>query len=59
MSKTASLLFAVAAVIMMTATAVAISHNGWLAALFFILTIGIIASGFIYKARLRRQDGGN
>lgn len=59
MSKTASLLFAVAAVIMMTATAVAISHNGWLAVLFFILTIGIIASGFIYKARLRRQDGGN
>ena len=59
MSKTASLAFAVAAVVMMTATAVAIAHNGWLAALFFLLSLGVIASGFIYKARLRRRQDGS
>lgn len=56
MSKTASLLFAVAAVVLMLATGVAISHNGWLAALFFILTFVVIGAGFIYRAKaLKRQ----
>lgn len=59
MSKTASLLFALAAVAMMTATSIAITYNGWLAVLFFLLTFVVIGAGFIYKARRRRQDGSN
>lgn len=55
MTKTASLLFALAAVVLMMATAVSISHNGWLAALFFILTIGVIGVGFVYKAKQRKS----
>ncbi len=57
MPKFQALLFAVIGVSMMIATAVAISHNGWLAALFFILTLFTIGAGFIYKARLRKRDG--
>ncbi|AGA57036.1 Uncharacterized protein TXXE_18675 [Thermobacillus xylanilyticus] len=55
MSKTASLLFAVAAVVLMLATGVAISHNGWLAALFFILTFVVIGAGFIYRAKALKR----
>jgi len=57
MSKTASLLFAVTAVILMLATGVAISHNGWLAALLFVLTFTVIGAGFIFRAKaLKRKS---
>ncbi|MFF2480802.1 DUF5325 family protein [Paenibacillus sp. NPDC058071] len=55
MSKPLSLLFAVLSVVLMLATAVSISINGWFAALFGILSILMIGSGFIVKARLRRR----
>jgi hypothetical protein len=55
MSKTASLLFAVAAVALMLATGVAISHNGWLAVLCFILTFAVIGAGFIYRAKALKR----
>ncbi len=50
-----SLLFASVSVLLMIATAVAISYNGWLAVLFLLLALACIASGFIYKARLRKM----
>ncbi|WP_296978935.1 DUF5325 family protein [Thermobacillus sp. ZCTH02-B1] len=57
MSKTASLLFAVTAVTLMLATGVAISHNGWLAALLFVLTFAVIGAGFIFRAKaLKRKS---
>ena len=56
MSKTVSLLFAITAVTLMLATGVAISHNGWLAAIFFILTFAVIGTGFAYRAKkLKRK----
>jgi NADH:ubiquinone oxidoreductase subunit 3 (subunit A) len=55
MSKTASLLFAVAAVVLMLATGVAISHNGWLAVILFILTFVVIGAGFIYRAKALKR----
>lgn len=55
MSKTASLLFAFTAVILMLATGVAISHNGWLAALFFVLTFVVIGAGFMYRAKALKR----
>ncbi|WP_190287442.1 hypothetical protein [Paenibacillus darwinianus] len=55
MSKKMSLLFAVVSVLLMIATAVSISYSGWIAVLFLLLTLTSIASGFIYKARLRRM----
>ncbi|CAM4347372.1 DUF5325 family protein [Paenibacillus tarimensis] len=58
MSKSASLLFACISVLFMFATAIMISHNGWLALLFFLLTMGVIGYGFVYKARQRRRKDG-
>ncbi|GGG63879.1 DUF5325 family protein [Paenibacillus radicis (ex Gao et al. 2016)] len=55
MSKPMSLLFAVLSVLFMLATAVSISINGWLALLMAVLTLFMIGSGFIVKARLRRR----
>jgi len=57
MPKSSALLFAILGVLMMIATAVSLTYSGWLAALFFVLTLTVIASGFIYKARRRRKDG--
>jgi len=57
MPKSSALLFAVLGVLMMIATAVSLSYSGWLAALFLVLTLAVIASGFIYKARRRKRDG--
>ncbi|MBD2845672.1 DUF5325 family protein [Paenibacillus sp. IB182496] len=57
MSKGLSLLFAFASVLMMSATAVSISYNGWLAVLFFVLTMLTIGAGFIVRARQRRSGG--
>ncbi len=50
-----SLLFAVVSVLLMSATAVSISYSGWLAVLFFVLTLVSIASGFVYKAKMNRR----
>jgi uncharacterized membrane protein len=41
----------------MIATAISLSHNVWLALLFFVLTFLTIGLGFIWKARSRRQKG--
>ena len=57
MSKPLALFFAFTAAIWMIATAVALSHNGGLAALFAILTVGTIGGGFVVKARLARRNG--
>ncbi|MUT67571.1 DUF5325 family protein [Paenibacillus sp. NEAU-GSW1] len=59
MSKPLSLAFAVLSVLFMLGTAVAISYNGWLALLLGILTLFVIGSGFIVKARLRRAEQNN
>jgi hypothetical protein len=48
MSKTLSLLFAFLSVALMLATAFSLSHNGWLALLFAVLTL--------LKARLRKKS---
>ena len=55
MSKTASLLFAISAVALMLATGVAVSHNGWLAAILFILTFAVIGAGFRYRAKVLKR----
>jgi hypothetical protein len=55
MSKTASLLFAVTAVALMLATGVAISHNGWLATLLFVLTFVVIGTGFALRAKAQKR----
>jgi len=56
MSKTLSLFFAVMSVVLMLATAFSLSHNGWLALLFGILTVGMMGTGFVVKAKLRRSN---
>ncbi|BBI35133.1 DUF5325 family protein [Cohnella abietis] len=56
MSKSLSLFFAVASVILLLATAFSISNNGWLTLLFSVLTLAMIAFGFITKARLRKKN---
>ncbi|MBJ6362311.1 DUF5325 family protein [Paenibacillus sp. GCM10012307] len=56
MPKSLSLLFAGVSVIFMSATAVSLSHNRWLALLFFALTILNIGYGFVVKARYRRKQ---
>ncbi|WP_192896586.1 DUF5325 family protein [Cohnella sp. AR92] len=55
MNKPLGLLFAITSVAWMTATAISLDYNGWLAALFFVLCILNIGAGFIVKARLRRS----
>ncbi|MFC4775549.1 hypothetical protein ACFO9Q_01975 [Paenibacillus sp. GCM10023252] len=59
MSKSLSLFFSVVGVLFMCATAMTLSYNGWLAALFLFLSIATIAAGFITKARLRRRGHGS
>jgi hypothetical protein len=53
-----ALLFAVVSMLLMSATAISISYNGWIAALLFILTMGCIGSGFIVSAKMRRRRQG-
>lgn len=55
MSKGLSLFFASLSVLFMSATAISISHNGWLVALFALLSLFSMGAGFITKARLRRR----
>ncbi|MFS0727157.1 hypothetical protein [Paenibacillus sp. 1P07SE] len=56
MSKSLSLFFAVIGVVFMFATAIALSHNGWLAAALALLTVCWIGSGFVMRARIRRRS---
>lgn len=56
MSKPLSLMFAVLVTLLMSATAISISHSGWLVLLFTILTLLTTGAGFIVKARLRRKQ---
>ncbi|RXZ84272.1 hypothetical protein EBB07_04150 [Paenibacillaceae bacterium] len=57
MSKPLALLFACLSVVLMSATAISLSHNVWIALLFFVLTIGMIGVGFVVRARQRRKSG--
>ncbi|CAH1211498.1 hypothetical protein PAECIP111893_03416 [Paenibacillus plantiphilus] len=56
MSKPMAMGFALFSVLLMILTGVFISINGWLAALFFVLTIAFIVFGFIVSAKLRRRN---
>lgn len=55
MPKSLSLAFALLAVGFMSATAVSLSHNAWLALLFFFLTLFNIVLGFVVKAKYRNR----
>lgn len=56
MPKPMALGFAIFSVLLMILTGVFISINGWLAALFFVLTMAFIVFGFIVSARIRRRN---
>lgn len=56
MSKSLSLFFACLSILFMSATAISISHNGWLVLLFSLLSLFSVGAGFIVKARLRRRS---
>jgi hypothetical protein len=58
MSKMLSLWFAVSSTILMGATAVMISHNGWIAILLALLTVCNVGFGFVVKARTRKRSEG-
>jgi uncharacterized membrane protein SirB2 len=58
-SKSLSLFFAIAGVILMIATAFSINTSGWLALLFGVLALAVIATGFIVKARLTKKSTNN
>ncbi|MBO7745169.1 DUF5325 family protein [Paenibacillus sp. MWE-103] len=58
MSKPMALFFAVFSVLLMCATAISISYSGWLALLFFVLTVFSIGAGFIVSAKMRRRRQG-
>ncbi|MBM7567409.1 DUF5325 family protein [Paenibacillus sacheonensis] len=58
MSKPLALFFALFSVLLMSVTAISISYNGWLAALFFFLTICSIGAGFVVNAKMRRRRQG-
>ncbi|QAY68192.1 hypothetical protein [Paenibacillus protaetiae] len=57
MSKPLSLLFAVISTLLMSATAISISHNLWYTLLLSIVTIGFIGIGFIVRGRSLRRQG--
>ncbi|BFH12099.1 DUF5325 family protein [Paenibacillus melissococcoides] len=56
MSKGLALWFAVSSIVLLTATAITISHNIWLSILFAVLAVFNIGFGFIVKARQRRKS---
>lgn len=56
MSKSLSLFFACTSVVFMLATAFTLSVNGWLSALFGLITLAIIGYGFSLKAKLSRSQ---
>jgi len=55
MSKSLSLFFAFTSVLLMTATAIFMSYNGWIALLFGLLTIVNMGLGFAVKAKRSRR----
>ncbi|MBP3962305.1 MULTISPECIES: DUF5325 family protein [Paenibacillus] len=58
MSKPMALFFAIFSVLLMSATAISISYNGWVAVLMFILTICSIGAGFVVNAKMKRRKQG-
>ncbi|QHW30765.1 hypothetical protein GZH47_07775 [Paenibacillus rhizovicinus] len=58
MSKPMALFFSILSVLLMCATAISISYNGWVALLFSLLTIFSIGAGFIVNAKMRRRRQG-
>jgi len=58
MPKSYALLFSVVSMLLMVATAISISHNGWIAGLFLLLTFGNIGAGFIVSAKMKRRNQG-
>ncbi|CAH8769118.1 DUF5325 family protein [Paenibacillus dendritiformis] len=56
MSKGLALWFAVSSIVLLTGTAITLSHNIWLSILFAILAVFNIGFGFIVKARQRRKS---
>ncbi|MGG1312214.1 MULTISPECIES: DUF5325 family protein [Cohnella] len=55
MRKSVAWLLSVTAVVWMTATAITLEYNGWLALLFFVLCCCTIGFGFAVKSRSRRN----
>jgi len=55
MNKSLAILFAATSMAWLTAAAISIEYNGWLAALFFALGIVNIGCGFAVKARQSRR----
>lgn len=53
MSKGLSLWFAISSIVLLSAAAMTISYNGWLAMLLGILSILNIGWGFIVKSKRR------
>ena len=58
MPKPLALAFAVFSVLLMSATAISIAYSGWLAVLFFVLTIVSIGCGFVVSAKIKRRRRG-
>ncbi|WP_219835882.1 hypothetical protein [Paenibacillus sp. R14(2021)] len=58
MTKPLALIYAIFCMLLMSATAISISYSGWLAALFFLLTLVFIVVGFIISAKMRRRRQG-
>ncbi|MFD1956232.1 DUF5325 family protein [Paenibacillus thailandensis] len=56
MSKPLALLFAVVSTILMSATAISISHNLWATLILSIATVGFIGTGFMLKGKKRRRQ---
>lgn len=56
MSKGLALWFACSSIALLTAMAISISLNAWLALLFGLLSFFNMGFGFIMKAKLRRRE---
>ncbi|MNT74773.1 hypothetical protein D3C72_2136200 [compost metagenome] len=54
MSKSLSMWFAASSIVLLTASAIAISHSVWLALLLGLLSVGNIGWGFVVKAKRNR-----
>lgn len=55
MSKGLSLWFAISSIALLSASAMTISYNGWLAAMLGVLSILNIGWGFVIKSKRRRS----
>ncbi|AJS60079.1 hypothetical protein [Paenibacillus sp. IHBB 10380] len=56
MSKVLSIWFSVSSILLLAASAIAISHYAWLALLLAVLAIFNIGWGFIIKAKHRKSS---